>query len=152
MDKDIIIRDCLNEDIDDISKIEEECFSMPWSLCALEEFFHGNYSHILTAIVDGTVAGYITYTKIFDELQIANIAVSSHMRRMKIGTKLIYSLLDTYKDDTQKITLEVRKSNNAAISLYEKCGFEIVGIRKNYYSKPVEDALLMNYTYQSRKE
>ena len=148
MDKQIIIRDCVYEDIEAISRIEQECFSMPWSLCALEEFFNGNYSHILTAIVDGTVAGYITYTKIFDELQIANVAVTSQMRRMNIGTKLIYTLQDIYKDDTQIITFEVRATNVAAKTLYEKCGFEVVGVRKNYYSKPVEDALLMNYSYQ----
>lgn len=149
----IFIRPHINRDIEQISLIEQECFSQPWSKDALEEFADGAFSGIITAEFNDTVAGYITYTQICDEIQIANVAVSSKFRRQKIATHLIKHLINKgLEDNIEIITLEVRFSNIGAISLYENCGFEKVGTRKNFYSHPTEDALLMNYNYPSRKE
>ena len=147
MNETISISDYSPNALEAISEIEKECFSEPWSLNALNEFISSAFNNILVLKCDNKVAGYITYTKIFDEIQIANVAVSPNYRRKGFGFMLVSDLIGKAKsEDVQLITLEVRKSNTAAYLLYEKCGFETVGERKNYYSKPTENAILMNYT------
>ena len=150
---DVIIRSHCENDLEQIAAIEKECFSQPWSINSLKDFANGAFSRILTAESKSKIAGYITYTHIFEEIQIANVAVSGNFRRKGIATMLIQNLLNEgLKNGVEVITLEVRNSNLAAIHLYENNGFERVGIRKNYYSNPTEDAILMNYSYISRKE
>lgn len=149
----LIIRPYIPDDIPAIAEIEKRCFSMPWSEKSLREFCVYPFGRILTAELDGQVAGYITYSQIFEEVQIANVAVAPGFRRMGIAEKLIRRLLsDGIDNNSETVFLEVRESNIPARSLYEKCGFYVVGERKGYYSNPKEDAVLMNYTYPPRKE
>ena len=153
MNGNVTIRPFVDTDIPQIALIGEECFSQPWSENALKEFSESAFSHIITAFFDGVVAGYITYSQIFEEIQIANVAVKKDFRRMGLGNALIHHLISSGNNDgCEVITLEVRASNVAAIALYENNGFERVGVRKNFYSNPKEDAILMNYSYPSRKE
>lgn len=148
-----IIRSYIESDLEQIAAIEKECFSQPWSTKALKEFTDSAFSKILVFEYNGKVAGYITYTHIFEEIQIANVAVSPQFRRKGVATSLIGKLIeDGAESNSEIITLEVRQSNFSAINLYSNNGFEKVGVRKNYYSYPTEDAILMNYTFQLRKE
>lgn len=142
----INIRNFQITDLSEIAKIEILCFSQPWSYDALCDFTKYNHNHILVAEKDNKVAGYITYSAILDEVQIANVATHPDFRRQGIGKKLIEALISN-SNGCSVITLEVRQSNQPAKNLYAKCGFEITATRKNFYSSPVEDAILMNYTF-----
>lgn len=128
--------------IPSIASIERECFSAPWNEKMIEEELSNPCAHYIVYECDGEVCGYVGLHSILDEGYITNIAVSEKHRRKGIASALLEKLIS----DTEKlsfITLEVRVSNVPAISLYERFGFENVGTRKNYYTNPSEDALLM---------
>lgn len=92
----------------------------------------------------GELVGYIGSMSVLDELSINNFAVLPACKRQGIGSRLMQELLEqSRKRGIQRIWLEVRVSNEAALRLYEQFGFEEVALRKNYYTEPVEDALLM---------
>lgn len=149
---DVIIRFAENDDLDRISTIEKDSIKMPWSKKAIEDFYANPISKILVAIIDNSVCGYITLSCVLDEIQIANVAVSKEHRRKKVASAMISFLLSYARDNSfTNITLEVRESNESAISLYKKFDFENVGIRKNYYRTPCENAILMTH-YLLRKE
>ena len=148
MSQDIMVRLMKEEDIDKLVVIEEECFSLPWSKNAFEESFSKDYAYFFVAEIDKEIAGYIGLYKIGSEGDITNIAVSSTYRRKGIGYKLIEAVLDFAKHHKMNtITLEVRESNIPAIGLYERCGFTNIGIRKNFYEKPVENAIIYQYIF-----
>ena len=137
----------LSQELESIAEIEKECFSEPWSINALKEFVSSEYNRILVLYCDAELSGYITYTRILDEVQIANVAVKQSQRRKGFGKALVAMLIEESAiSGSHLITLEVRRSNTSAFELYKKCGFKVVGERKNYYTKPTENAILMNYT------
>lgn len=132
------------EHIDQIAQLEKQCFSTPWSSQALRQELEVDNAVFLTALYDNNVVGYVGMHNNLGEGYITNIAVDKQYRRKSIGQQLILALFDYAADNNmQFISLEVRVSNNAAISLYEKLGFEKLGIRKSFYSHPTEDALIM---------
>ena len=130
--------------LDAVAAIEAECFSHPWSKKSLEESLEKENSLFLVAVEDEKVIGYVGMEVIVDEGYIFNVAVSADYRRRGVGYALVRELV-TYsmKNSLCFITLEVRESNSAAISLYSKFGFIKAGERKNYYSDPTEAAVLM---------
>jgi ribosomal-protein-alanine N-acetyltransferase len=130
--------------IDAVAAIEAECFSHPWSKKSLEESLEKENSLFLVAVEDEKVIGYVGMEVIVDEGYIFNVAVSADYRRRGVGYALVRELV-TYsmKNSLCFITLEVRESNSAAISLYSKFGFIKAGERKNYYSDPTKAAVLM---------
>ena len=130
--------------IDAVAAIEAECFSHPWSKKSLEESLEKENSLFVVAVEDEKVIGYVGMEVIVDEGYIFNVAVSADYRRRGVGYALVRELV-TYsmKNSLCFITLEVRESNSAAISLYSKFGFIKAGERKNYYSDPTEAAVLM---------
>lgn len=130
--------------IDAVAAIEAECFSHPWSKKSLEEPLEKENSLFIVAVEDEKVIGYVGMEVIVDEGYIFNVAVSADYRRRGVGYALVRELV-TYsmKNSLCFITLEVRESNSAAISLYSKFGFIKAGERKNYYSDPTEAAVLM---------
>ena len=133
------------EDLEDISKIEQLSINPPWSFKALCEFSECSTSKILVASYDKCVFGYITYSVVLDEIQIANVAVHPDNRRCGIAKNLLKSLYANSKTNgISVITLEVRESNLPAINLYTQLGYREVGRCKNYYKSPTEDAILMN--------
>ncbi len=139
------IADVRLEHIDEIEALEKLCFSLPWSRQALISQMPDDM-HIFIAAVgdDGRVLGYVGMMYVLDEGYISNVAVSPEHRRLGIADSLINSLVDRANEkDLSFVTLEVRKSNAPAIELYRKNGFSEVGLRKNYYTKPTEDAILM---------
>lgn len=125
-----------------IARLEEMCFSSPWSEKMIGDELNNPCAHYLIAECAGEVLGYVGIHTILDEGYITNIAVDSNCRRMGIASKLLESLI-AEQSDLAFITLEVRESNSPAIALYKNFGFEEVGVRKGYYTKPSEDALLM---------
>ena len=142
---DIIICHHTKSDLEAVSEIEKVSINPPWSYKAICDFAECDTSRILVAKIDETVVGYITYSVVLDEVQIANVATHPDYRRMSIGQKLLSHLFSESKaENMYVITLEVRESNEPAAKLYRKCGYVEVGRRKNYYKNPTEDAILMN--------
>lgn len=140
----MLIRQMKSEDVFQAAKIEKKSFSMPWS----PEGFKGALAYedniILVAEEEGRIAGYACVYVSFDEGELTNIAVESEYRGRGIGLMLMQELKHRAGEKSvSKIVLEVRVSNATAISLYEKCGFKNLGIRKNFYEQPVEDAYIM---------
>lgn len=133
------------EDIPAVARLEQECFAEPWSENALaESLADANYVFFVAAFLDETVAGYVGAYLAADELSITNVAVTASYRRCGAANQLMKALDAFAKEkNLYGITLEVRVSNSAAIALYEKNGYEKSGIRKGFYSKPKEDALIM---------
>ena len=141
----IEIREAFLTDADDIAFIEEECFSTPWSRKSIAESISHSPWHLLVAIYDGKIIGYGGVYLILDEGQISNIAVLRQYRGKGVGHAILNSIIELCTHEgCAKITLELRKSNNVARALYEKCGFTIVGERPKFYSNPIEDAILMD--------
>ena len=137
------------ETVEGVSKIEKACFSEPWSVNAFIDELK-NPDAITLAALDNQVVGFINARKILDEVYINNVAVSENFRRQHIAEQLLISLENKVKDNSSFITLEVRKSNIPAQSLYEKLGYEVVGERKNFYQQPTENAILMTKSFKKR--
>lgn len=140
----MMIRKMTELDLPQVCAIEQETFSDPWT----EEDFRSSYkepnNEYLVAEQDGEVAGYCGYWGIAGEGYIYNVAVKKDFRRNKIGFQMLKALLAESSDrGITSFTLEVRHSNEAAIRLYESLGFERAGLRKDFYSKPKEDAVIM---------
>ena len=138
------IRDFTKEYIEGAVQVERLCFEDPWTKEMFESELkneRANYSVLL----DGeTVAGYAGFWKIGDEAHIMNIAVKPEYRRKHFAEMLMEDMIKRAKAlFIRNMTLEVRKSNAAAISLYEKYGFKEAGVRKKYYDNNREDAIIM---------
>ncbi|MCI8478788.1 MAG: ribosomal protein S18-alanine N-acetyltransferase [Oscillospiraceae bacterium] len=132
-----------------IAALEKRCFSSPWSEALLSQALDNeNASYIVAQSEDGTVLGYAGMQVILDEGYVDNIAVHPDYRRQGVAEALLGVFERFGAVHLAFLTLEVRPSNTAAVSLYEKHGFELVGRRKNYYTNPREDALLMTRTFR----
>ena len=142
---DVIIRQAVRKDVDEIYEIERLCFAEPWSKDALiYEFEENPRAFYVVAELDGQVVGYAGLWWILDEGHITNVAVRPGFRNRKIGEGIIRVLIEfTSEEGIRHHTLEVRRSNTPAINLYSKFGFEIEGVRKGYYQNNGEDAFLM---------
>ena len=140
----ISIKPMTPEDVEQVHEIEEACFSVPWSLENFQNIFRYQYNHYLTAWDGDKIVGFIGLMEVAGEGDITNVAVLPSYRKQGIGDRLVSSMIALAKEkEISKIMLEVRASNEAAIHLYEKYGFEFLCIRKNYYQKPDEDANIM---------
>ncbi len=137
--------------IPQIALLEKECFSLPWSENALSEELGNPNSHFLSAVENGEVCGYIGVQEICGEAYITNIAVFEKQRGRGTGRALLKKACEDAKSrNCEFITLEVRKSNEKAISLYLSEGFELAGIRKNFYSDPTEDGMIYTKYFVKR--
>ena len=145
----ITIAAVTKDEVAALAKIEKECFADPWSEASLLYETENPAAHFFCAKEGDAVAGYIGMHHVLDEGYIANVAVSSEYRRRGIASKLIERILqEAEKLELAFVTLEVRISNQAAIALYAKYGFEAVGTRKGFYDHPKEDALLMTFNFE----
>lgn len=138
----ITTRPAVTGDISDLCRIEAECFSEPWSERGFTEFFAQSYSAAYVALHGDTVVGYAGMYITFGEGNVTNIAVSYRWRRLGAASRLIDSL--ARHEGVDRLLLEVRVSNLPAINLYWNRGFVIDGTRRDFYSNPREDALLMS--------
>lgn len=139
------IVDVLPEHIPQLVRLEHLCFSRPWTAEQLRSQLKDSQHETIAALVpDGSILGYVGMMYVLDEGYISNVAVSPDHRRQGIGDALITRLCEICRaHDLAFVTLEVRAGNAPAIALYEKHGFERVGLRKNYYEHLHEDAILM---------
>ncbi len=130
--------------IEQIAALERECFSTPWSEAMLTEvLFDTQASFIVAEAEDGGVLGYAGLQVVLDEGYIDNIAVDPNARRHGVADELLDVFCRFGAEHLAFLTLEVRASNVPAIALYHKHGFQEEGRRKNYYTKPTEDAVIM---------
>ncbi len=147
MDMDsVIIRRMTKEDIDDVIKVEEAAYGQHhWSKESfLAELSNDLAKYFVLCDKDENLCAYIGCWQIFDEAHITNIAVSPNYRRRHYAEALLKKVIDDCIQNLVKyLTLEVRVSNLAAISLYEKYGFKSLGTRRAYYQDNNEDALIM---------
>lgn len=152
----IVIEPMTKEHISQVAEIEKQSFSIPWSEEAFIESLSYEHAMFLVAMdyentdsestgsEKGRTAGYIGMYKALNEGDITNIAVSPEYRGRGVGMALMKSLINLARQNNiDNLILEVRESNQAAIHLYEKIGFNRAGIRKNFYEKPVENAIVM---------
>jgi ribosomal-protein-alanine N-acetyltransferase len=143
------IRRMKEEDLPPVRAIEDLSFSNPWSdNTFLGEIQNTSISFPLVVVQKPgeRVIGYIVYWHVREDVQVNNIAVHPDFRGQGIGEALMRHIIDRVrKNGATFLTLEVRPSNTAAVTLYKKLGFEILGTRKNYYTNPDEDAHLMGF-------
>lgn len=142
------VRNMLQKDIGAVAELERQCFSEPWSEKSLKESLESKSYYFLVAEEADKVVGYMGIAVILEEADVTNIAVSFNYRHRGIAEALMHRMFQDCKEKgIQAMTLEVRVSNEPALQLYKKMGFCSVGIRKNFYQKPVEDAVIM-WKYQ----
>ena len=127
-----------------IAQLEKICFSDPWSERSIASELDNKLAFWLVATEGETVAGYIGSQTVMDETDMMNVAVHPDFRRRGIAEALVTGLVEALKTKgSHCLTLEVRASNDPAKALYEKLGFTQVGLRKNYYRNPKEDACIL---------
>jgi ribosomal-protein-alanine N-acetyltransferase len=132
------------EDISEVLKIERLSFTTPWSETSFYNELYSRNSITRIAEFNGIVIGYICVKHIADECHILNLAVHPDYRRRGIATMLLNDAIVKLRlHGCRFFYLEVRTSNYAARKMYERFGFNMVGIRKSYYANPVEDAVVM---------
>lgn len=139
-----LIREMRPEDVPAVAVIEQQIFSQPWSEQGFLSSLSSADTLYLVVYDKDRLIGYCGLLQSFDEADITNVAVVSEMRNSGIGFSMLSELMKRGKEKgISRYTLEVRVGNHAAIRLYEKLGFESVGIRKNFYDRPKEDAMIM---------
>ena len=140
----ITVREMRIDDIDRVCEIENESFSMPWPATGFFTYLIREDALFIVACDDDEVVGYCGLICVPDEGDITNVAVAKNRRGEGIGKLIVDEIIKRGRErGVYKIFLEVRVSNDSAVALYKKAGFAEVGIRKNYYEKPREDAILM---------
>lgn len=142
----IFIDSMTKDDIENVVKIEEEAYGKHhWAKSSFYDEMSNNLAKYYTAKTsDGELVGYAGTWHIIDEAHLTTIAVKKSYLRNHIGEAIVQKVIeDCYKDNVKYLTLEVRVSNEPAIKLYEKYGFQSLGTRKGYYQDNNEDALIM---------
>lgn len=161
----MIIRNMMPKDVKQVAKIEAQCFSLPWSeksfldsinrddtIFLVAEQFAAEQSEmnrpqseeVVLPNAGNRILGYIGMYLAFEEGEITNVAVLPECRKQGIGNALVTAMQAAGKEhNLERIILEVRVSNESALSLYKGKGFTELGIRKNFYEKPTEDAIIM---------
>ena len=134
------------QDLDGVLAVESESFTNPWTRDMYAwELQNRSMCHILLVRTpECRVAGFCAFWLVFDEIHINNLALRPPFRARGIGTALLRQVLAEGRQlGARRATLEVRASNEPARKLYERMGFYVAGVRRNYYSEPVEDALIL---------
>ena len=141
----ITVRRAVPSDLAAIAALEAACFSFPRS----EDYIAHSLDEFLVAEEDGEFLGYTDAVALLDEGYMGNIAVAPQRRGQGVGAALLSALLRWGREkDLAFLTLEVREQNIPARTLYDSRGFVTVGVRKNYYEKPTDNAVLMTYYYK----
>lgn len=139
------------QDLDAILRIEQQAFSAPWTRKMFEAELDGNPFGCLSVArlgepggVRSELLGYVCFWVVFEELRLMNVAVIPSARRQGLATALVrHALVAGRERGARRAVLEVRSSNEAARRLYERMGFSQVAQRAQYYTNPIEDALLL---------
>ena len=140
----MIITKMLQCHVPQIAELEKLCFNDPWSENSIASELDNRLSCWLVVIADDKVVGYVGSQTVLGETDMMNIAIHPDYRKQGIATELISALIEALNErGSHSLMLEVRASNEPAKSLYLKMGFDVVGVRKNYYRNPREDALIL---------
>lgn len=139
------------DDIKSMAALEKECFSSPWSENSLLDSFNSKTEFFVAKQKD-KIIGYAGLTAVAGEGYITNIAVTNKERKKGVGSLLTCRLIiSAQKKQLDFISLEVRKSNEKAQSIYKNQGFKQVGLRKNFYTLPTEDAIIMTVYFKKEE-
>lgn len=132
-----------------VAELEKLCFSDPWSEKSVASELSNPLSLWLVAMEGERLAGYVGSQTVLGETDMMNIAVHPDFRRQGVATLLIERLVAALRArGSHCLTLEVRQSNESAGRLYERMGFETIGLRKNYYKNPKENALILRKEWE----
>ncbi|AGB40307.1 ribosomal-protein-alanine acetyltransferase [Halobacteroides halobius DSM 5150] len=138
------IKSLEDRDLGQVLAIEEEAFSNPWSFSTFIKELHNNYAYYLVGLIEDELVGYLGCWLLCNEVHITTLAVKKEYRCQGIATQLLDELFTNVKKaNYQKVSLEVRASNNRAQKLYKQAGFIKVGRKQEYYSDDQEDAIVM---------
>lgn len=139
-----VIKELSEQELEEICKIEQECFASPWKRQDFEQMILEPDMLYLVAIFDKIIVGGCAVHNIAGDGEITNVAVRSAYRKRGIADTMLKELIQRGSSmGINAFTLEVRITNLPAIHLYEKHGFVIEGVRKGFYKNPCEDALIM---------
>ena len=140
----MIITKMTQDHVSQIAEIEKICFNDPWSENSISSELNNRLAYWLVTLDEDVVAGYVGSQTVLGETDMMNIAVHPNYRKRGIATDLIQALIAALTaQGSHSLMLEVRSTNEPAKNLYRKLGFEAVGIRRNYYRNPKEDALIL---------
>jgi ribosomal-protein-alanine N-acetyltransferase len=134
------------QDLEGVLAVDDASFTRPWTRAMYEsEFLNQATAHLyVLRLPECRVAGYIAVWLVVDEVHINNVAVRPEYRGRGLGSALLtFALEEGARHGAPRATLEVRRSNGAARRLYERFGFQVAGVRRDYYSHPTEDALVL---------
>ena len=134
------IKELSKEYIKDVAEIEKACFSRPWTEISIEAELQNEFSKFYVAVENGRGVGYVGLYALMGEADIVRVAVLPEYRQKGIARAVLSKSLESVEGD---VFLDVRESNTAAINLYKSLGFYDTGVRKDYYSNPTENAVLM---------
>jgi len=131
-------------DLSAVLRIERASFAVPWTAATFLGLLRRSDAHLLVAEVDEALVGYAAVWIVADQAELGDIAVAAGRRRRGIGTRLLLAVFDLVeRRGVRELFLEVRVSNDDAQRLYARHGFTEVGRRKDYYTRPREDALVL---------
>ncbi len=137
-----LIRRLTYADLPQVIAIERRAFPTPWSLAMFVLELSKSSGICLTASLDGRMAGYLICSRYADVWHVMNVAVDPELRRRGVAVAMLERLVADVGEDAS-LTLEVRRTNTAALRLYERFGFRTAGVRRRYYQDNGEDALVM---------
>lgn len=140
----IYFSELTREDVDEVCKIEEAVFSMPWKARDFIEMIEADYAYYVVAKEDGIPIGCCGVRNMCGDGEITNVVIREDKRRLGAGYRMLQFMMNEARTrGVNNFTLEVRASNAPAIALYERLGFVSEGVRPSFYEKPREDAIIM---------
>ena len=146
------VRPKTDEDLEAITRLEEECFTDSWSPALMSQMFASEFDKIYVLEDEGRIIGYADVRNMYGDCDLMNICVTADARGRGGASLLMERIMAQARfEDASQILLEVRKSNAAAIALYKKFGFTELGVRRDYYTNPVEDAIIMIIEFKEKR-
>lgn len=140
----VTLRTMVGADLAAVIEIENASYSMPWGESTFKALLRRGDADLVVAEMGPTIAGYSVWWHTLDQAELGNVAVDAAYRRSGIGTRLVAeSIRRAAARRVREMFLEVRQSNHGARDLYARLGFLPVGVRRGYYIRPVEDAIVM---------
>lgn len=141
-----VVRKINDIELQRVAELERLIFTDSWSEQSLKSTKNSSHGNIVVSVNEeiGNIMAYLIYYCMGDEIELARIATCNEYRGQGIGSELMCYLQErAVADKKERVLLEVRAGNSAAIGLYEKCGFQSIGIRRDYYTSPTEDGNIM---------